>query len=271
VSGSSDIFARLAAPFPPDEVEWRVGSTNKRAWERAPDNNKPKRWGLPLCYIDARMVMDRLDEVLGPDGWQCEYTPMPNGTTCCRIGIRRGDYRLAGLAEGTQIFPDWIWKANGAGATGDTGKADEREMAEKGAYSDAFKRAGVLFGIGRYLYAIKAPWVELDQKWQIPQAEHTKLAALLARNGAPPKSARQAHKDGDYSRLETALREAKTLKALFGVWKDAQETIKQWPDRWIEAATEEKDACKAKLEGDDPRKARAASQAPLQDQRESRA
>jgi hypothetical protein len=237
---AADIFARLAAPFPPERVSWRVGSTTQ-----------DKTRGMALAYVDARDVQDRLTEVMGCN-WQNRYVPMPNGTMCCEIGL---------LIDGA-----WIWRANGAGQTD--------FEAEKGAYSDAFKRAGVMWGVARYLYDLDSPWVEIEQRGRtavIKKAEYAKLEALLARKGAPQKSARQAHEDGDYTRLETALREAKTMKALAAVWKAAQETIVLWPDRWIEAAKEEKDACKAKLEGDDPRKARAASQAPLQDQGESRA
>lgn len=235
MTDAPDIFAQLAAPFPPDEVEWRVGSTNRRAVEnakKAGENKKPR--GLPLCYIDARMVMERLDEVCGPSGWQCDYIPISNGTTCCRIGIKVGD--------------EWVWKANGAGATGDTSKDSEREMAEKGAYSDAFKRAAVLFGVGRYLYTIKAPWIDLDQYWSIPDSEYPKLQALLQRNGAAPKSARQAHQDGDYTRIEGLLRNCKNMKALGTLWRNEQPVITKWPDHWITAITEEKDACKAALE-----------------------
>jgi hypothetical protein len=245
MSEAMDIFARLAAPFDPEQVEWRVGSTNRRKWEVAKKEGKtiPRR-GLPLCYVDARTVMDRLDEVLTPPGWKVRHVPMPNGTTCAGILIRD-----PGSGE-------WIEKENGAGATGDTGKADEREMAEKGAYSDAFKRAGVLWGIGRYLYGIKAPWVDLDEWWNIPQSEYAKLTALLARNGAPPKSARQSRKDGDYTRIEGLIRNCKTMRALETLWRNEWPIISQWRDDWLTAITEEKDARKKDLE------AAAISQAP---------
>jgi hypothetical protein len=123
----SDIFEQLASPFDPSEVDWRVGSTTK-----------DKAKGMALAYIDARTVMDRLDTVCGPAGWQNRY--VLNGTkTVCEIGIKCGD--------------EWVWKADGAG--------DSDIEAEKGALSDAFKRAAVRWGIGRYLYNLKSPWVAL--------------------------------------------------------------------------------------------------------------
>ena len=115
----------LLKPFPVDRIHWRCGATTK-------DKSK----GIALAYIDARDVMHRLDEVIGIGGWQCRY-PFEG---CCEIGIEFED--------------NWIWKSNGAGQSDIEG--------EKGQYSDAFKRAGVMWGIGRYLYALPNVWVELD-------------------------------------------------------------------------------------------------------------
>lgn len=149
---AQDIFDELSAPFPAAYVEWRVGPTNK---------NKSDPKGQPLCYIDARTVMDRLDSVCGPDGWQCNYTPGVGGSIICNIGIR---------LEG-----EWVWKADGAGAT-------DME-AEKGAISDAFKRAAVRWGVGRYLYELKAPWIPMEVKgskdtFVIPDSSLKKLDDL---------------------------------------------------------------------------------------------
>ena len=101
---------------------------------RRPDREGPRgRWQTraTLAYIDARDVQNRLDEVFGAF-WQAEYVPMSNGTYCCRIGL---------FIEG-----QWIWRSNGAIVTQDRDDADAKEMAEKGGYSDAFKRAAVLWG-----------------------------------------------------------------------------------------------------------------------------
>lgn len=132
-----ELFTALCEPFLPDDISWRVGPTN----ERSRKENQPLK-GQPLCYVDARTVMDRLDSVCGFDGWQCNYTPGVATSIVCNIGVR--------------IAGDWIWKADGAGAT-------DME-AEKGTLSDAFKRAAVRWGVGRYLYEIKAPWFELEQR-----------------------------------------------------------------------------------------------------------
>lgn len=103
---------RLAEPTPRERIKSRQGPG-----------------GRMLDYVDARFVMDRLDE-LGPGNWQDQYQDRPNGSVRCGIGVN---------VEG-----EWIWKW-------DVGDESDIE-AEKGAHSDAFKRAGVKWGIGRDLY-----------------------------------------------------------------------------------------------------------------------
>lgn len=159
-------LTKLRAPFPPDRISWRVGSTTK-------DKSK----GMALAYIDARDVQDRLDEVCGVENWQNRY-PHANGKTVCEVGIRftvkdRND-------TSPLVMTEWVWKSDGAG--------DSDVEAEKGALSDAFKRAAVKWGIGRYLYDLDSPWVELDTYEKngqvyvkgIKQGEYAKLKKLLA-------------------------------------------------------------------------------------------
>lgn len=154
-----DLFEKLAAPFPPDAISWRVGSTNIDKQTNAPRNGQEAR-GMALAYLDSRDVQDRLDAVCGPPGWQDDY-PHAGAKTVCRIGLKVGD--------------EWVWKSDGAG--------DTDVEAEKGALSDAFKRAAVKWGIGRYLYHLPSPWVALEQKgrsWVMKEDERPKLEKLLA-------------------------------------------------------------------------------------------
>lgn len=122
----SEIYEKLKRPFDPKLISWRTGATSS-----------DKTSAIALAYIDARDVMQRLDDVLGLD-WQCRYTHADK-KTICEIGI--------------YIDGQWIWRAGGAG--------DTDVEAEKGALSDAFKRAAVLFGIGRYLYSLPNKWVPI--------------------------------------------------------------------------------------------------------------
>jgi len=124
----TEIDRALKRPFHPSQISWRIGATSK---------NKEK--GIALAYIDARDVMNRFDEVFGLS-WQNRYTHA-DGKTICEIGVLLGG--------------QWVWRAGGAG--------DTDIEAEKGAISDAFKRAAVLFGVGRYLYDLPNVWVPIDE------------------------------------------------------------------------------------------------------------
>jgi hypothetical protein len=137
---------------------------------------------MALAYLDARDVQDRLDLVCGPENWQCEYSETVKGRVICRIGIRVND--------------EWVWKADGAGDTAVEG--------EKGGISDAFKRAAVPWGIGRYLYRLSAPWVPCEtyerngkavwKAWKESPWDHCKGAPL-----APEDQARDI-----YQQLQSA-------------------------------------------------------------------
>ncbi len=121
-------FDALRAEFPREAVSWRAQSMNKEGTK-----------ALALAYIDARDVMKRLDEVCKPENWRAEYHDSPK-RTYCTLYLR--------------INGEWIGKSDAAG--------DTQVEAEKGAVSDALKRAAVTWGVGRYLYDVATPWVECE-------------------------------------------------------------------------------------------------------------
>ena len=125
----------LADPFDVSEVEFRVGSTNR-------DGTR----GMALTYITARAVMNRLDECCGVWGWSDAYSILPDG--------KHVECRLTLNADGVHV------------SRSDVGEPNEGGFADsmKSAYSDAFKRAAVKFGIGRYLYSLGESWVPVENK-----------------------------------------------------------------------------------------------------------
>lgn len=129
----------LKRPFPPSAISWRAGATN------AKKNGGKASKCIALAYIDARDVMERLDYAFGAN-WMCEYSHADKKTIC----------EISVLIDGV-----WIKRSNGAG--------DSDIEAEKGAISDAFKRAAVMFGIGRYLYNLPNTWVDCDEWGHIPK------------------------------------------------------------------------------------------------------
>jgi len=165
----SDLLARLSAPFPPAQISWRVGTVFQKTGTEST--------ALVLAYLDARDVMDRLDDVVGPANWQCRYSHTEKKTVC-DIGVK--------------VDGEWVWKADGAG--------DTDVEADKGALSDAFKRAAVRWGIGRYLYGLGDTKAKVQRKsteskfWYIPDSEIARLAKALP---SPAKSSSVDQGKGD--------------------------------------------------------------------------
>jgi hypothetical protein len=151
-------LARLAEPFPYEDVEWKPGATTR-----------DKAKGLAMAYISSRAVQDRLDEVCGPAGWRNEFTPAPDGGVLCGISIRvtRDD------GDGKAVS-EWITKWDGAENTD--------VEAVKGGLSGAMKRAAVQWGIGRYLYRMPQQWVRLDERGRF--AESPRIPAEFLPEGA---------------------------------------------------------------------------------------
>jgi len=122
---------KLKHPFNPNDVEFRAGATSQ-----------DKSRALALPYITSRAVMDRLDEVIGPENWQDKYEAGPLGGVMCGISIKIND--------------QWVTKWDGADNT--------NFEPVKGGLSDSFKRAAVKWGIGRYLYDLPTIWVKAEQR-----------------------------------------------------------------------------------------------------------
>lgn len=112
----------LKKPIP---HQWRVQSFSK---------NKPV--ATVMAYIDQRDLMDVLDAHC-TYGWQKKYEEIA-GNLFCSIGIN--------MPDGTTQ-----WRS-------DCG-VESNQDAEKGRASDAAKRAGVNWGVGRFLYDMKIQYV----------------------------------------------------------------------------------------------------------------
>ena len=109
--------------------KWRVQSFSKN-----------KASAQCVAYIDARDVMARLDEVVGVENWQDDYK-LVDGKLMGGIGIKCGT--------------EWVWKW-------DTGNESAMD-GDKGQISDSFKRAGVKWGIGRFLYDLTIQYVDANE------------------------------------------------------------------------------------------------------------
>ena len=100
-----------------------------------------------LLYKTARTDMSILDETVGAENWQDKFYEV-KGIMFCSIGIN-ANY------ENPELPDRWIWKSDAG--------TESNQDAEKGNASDARKRAGFAWGIGRCLYTSPLIWVKADK------------------------------------------------------------------------------------------------------------
>jgi hypothetical protein len=166
-----EIQARFLEPFEANEVKWRAGATS---------NNK----AMALAYIDARAVMDRLDDVVGMYNWRCTHQRLSNDQVACKLAVR--------------INGEWIEKEDVGSESQQPSEGDKT----KAAFSDSLKRAAVLFGIGRYLYRLPQQWVGFDpQKKRL--TETPRLPEWALPKGVAPGATREPSTPSPTSAPET--------------------------------------------------------------------
>ena len=112
-----------------DEIEVKIKQVSKNG-------------AVALLYKTARTDMTVLDEVYGAEKWTVDYKEI-KGNLYCGIGI---------YTENTGLV--WKWDC------GIESREDGEGNQKKGEASDAFKRAGFKWGIGRELYT--APFMFLS-------------------------------------------------------------------------------------------------------------
>ena len=120
-SAQQELARRLSAPFPSEAYksftkEW----TNKRG--------ELKSVG-PFTYVEDEAVMQRLDDVFGPEGWSLRVEPINDH--CAKVaievvGVVREDFGYVTNADSPEPF--------------------------KEAVSDGIRRVGRMFGIARDVY-----------------------------------------------------------------------------------------------------------------------
>lgn len=109
-----------------------------------------------LLYKTARTDMDLLDETVKPHLWQSDYKVV-------------NDNLYAGI--GICCSGEWVWKWD----CGIESRADGEGNEKKGEASDAFKRAGFKWGIGRELYTSPFIWISSDVLPTAPAGNGYKL------------------------------------------------------------------------------------------------
>ena len=118
-----------------DEIECRVQSV------------KEGKGLVLLLYKDARVDMNILDEAVGSSNWQNRFYEN-KGILFCSLGINT-NYEIPGSED------RWVWK--------DDAGVESNTEAEKGNASDARKRAGFAWGIGRELYTAPFTFIPAEK------------------------------------------------------------------------------------------------------------
>ncbi len=161
---AEQIQAELREFFPQEVVGWKPQATS---------GNR----AMAVAYIDARDVENRLDETVGIDGWKDDYTVLPDGNVVCTLSVR--------------LNGEWVGKTDVGGESDQKDEGDRK----KAAFSDAFKRAAVKWGVGRYLYSLPKQWVDFDPQKKCFVRDPELPAAFRPRpkqkppQAAPPKPA----------------------------------------------------------------------------------
>lgn len=116
-----------------------------------------------LLYKTARTDMALLDETVGPMSWQSDYRVI-NDNLYAGIGIHSAEL-------------GWIWKWDCGVESREDGDGNEK----KGEASDAFKRAGFKWGIGRELYTAPFIWISSDVVPTVQMGNNWKLKNAFAK------------------------------------------------------------------------------------------
>lgn len=138
-------MAGLFRDLRPNEVEARVAQCSAKG-------------ASLLLYKTARTDYALLDETVGPERWQCSYFEV-KGNLFCDLSIRFDD--------------GWVTKSN-------CGTESNME-SQKGEASDAMKRAGFAWGIGRELYTAPFIWVPAEKLQKLSQNQRTNKWQCLDR------------------------------------------------------------------------------------------
>lgn len=122
----------LRRPFSPDAIRFKIQNQD--------DSDNPS-WAQVVSYVDARLVSERLNHVVG-ERWSAQIEALDAGIAAAERGTVRAVCKLCVLGV-TRM---------------DVGEGRD----PKAAFSDALKRAAVHFGVGRSLYAMKPAFLSAD-------------------------------------------------------------------------------------------------------------
>lgn len=136
-----ELTLKLAAPFPPERVKFRIQS--------AKTTDREGRVQL-VRYITARDVVRRLNEVVGAGGWSYDFDVLARSPKTGAVSEVKGCLTVGGVTKC---------------AIG-TAKDDAADLGKqsKSADADGLKRAAVLHAVAAYLYELPPCWHRVNGK-----------------------------------------------------------------------------------------------------------
>jgi hypothetical protein len=123
-TGEIDL-SKLKKPFSNRDIIWRIQASGK---------DKDAIWARIIASVSSRAIMDRLDDVCGPENWQNTLVKTADGGEICGISIK--------------LRGEWVTKYG-------ISPAEAKEAGQ---------RAGVQWGIGRYLYGLGPVFAMIHEK-----------------------------------------------------------------------------------------------------------
>lgn len=151
----AEVFRRLNEPFDIADIRWKPQTVDYK-----------KKTAMAVAHADPRAYIDRLNEVLGTEGWATDIqfivTPF-NKFIKGRKAYGDSPATEDKLIPGNKVLATCTVSIHGLGhktSTGDEDASDEN--AATSAEAQAFKRACMMWGLGRYLYDLPKQTVPYD-------------------------------------------------------------------------------------------------------------
>lgn len=158
-------WKRLLEHFDTRDVEFKPQTFSK-------DGGK----ALAVAFVDPRRYQERLDGVIGIQNWSVEYRAIGETSTIEKPNATP-QIRAACVARISVYDPE-------TGRTiirEEVGEFDGTDVAQyPTASAQAFKRACVTLGLGRYLYDFPQTWVIIENR-RIIDSEIARMRAMLTK------------------------------------------------------------------------------------------
>lgn len=160
----NDALVHLRRPFTAGAIKWKIQASGPKG---------AANWAIVIGYIDARLVVERLNMVCGSN-WSEKPTPVEGQSNALLYELTLAFQSGGPMGLGTESSTH---TDVGIGQGSDDG------MKLKGMHSDALKRVAVRFGVGVSLYAMPQMFLKVTPSEEVIGENEPTLLRL--QNGKP--------------------------------------------------------------------------------------